>query len=217
MSELFPLITVDVALFTLVGAELRVLLARRANAPFRDRWALPGGFLLPDQDTSLEEAAMRVLANKVGVRVRQLGQVVTVSGATRDPRGWSLSTVFSALLPFEEVPAVAGAKTAQIDWVDPAAHGLALAFDHVALLERALAALRDKVERKTLPLHLMPDRFTLTDVQQACEAILGRKLDKGSFRRQIKDDASLVELPGEYRTGPQRPARLYARSPSFHF
>jgi len=217
MPDLFPLVTADIALFTLRDGQLRVLLVQRANAPSRGAWALPGGVLRPDEDDRLEATAFRVLATKIMVQVRYLEQVVTVSGATRDPRGWSISTLFCALLPPDEVPAVAGLKTSSICWADPADRDRALAFDHALLIDHALASLRDKVGRKTLPLHLLPPKFTLTEVQQACEAILGRKLDKGTFRRQIRDDTSLVELPGEWRTGPQRPAQLYTRSASFRF
>ena len=217
MPDLYPLVTADIALFTLMDGQLRVLLVERANAPYRGTWALPGGVLKPEEDTNLEAAALRVLANKIKVEVRYLEQVVTVSGAVRDPRGWSISTLFCALLPSEEVPAMAGLKTSSICWGDPVNSDRELAFDHALLIDRALASLREKVWRKTLPLHLLPSKFTLSDVQLACEAILGRKLDKGTFRRQIRDDRSLVELSGERRTGPQRPAQLYRRSASFRF
>ncbi len=217
MLDLFPLVTTDIALFTLMEGQLRVLLVERANTPCVGAWALPGGVLRPDEDDSLEATAFRVLATKIMVQVPYLEQVITVSGAARDPRGWSISTLFCALLPPEEVPAVAGLKTSRICWANPIDHQLPLAFDHAVLINYALTSLRDKVRRKTLPLHLMPTTFTLTEVQQACEAILGRKLDKGTFRRQIRDNTSLVELPGEWRTGPQRPAQLYTRSGSFRF
>lgn len=217
MTLLFPLVTVDIALFTLLDNQLRMLLVERANSPSKGQWALPGGVLRPDLDSHLEETARRILATKIQVHVPYLEQVTTVSGATRDPRGWSISTLFYALLPAAEVPAVAAAKTAQICWADPADRERALAFDHARLRDLALASLRDKVGRKTLPLHLLPAKFTLTEVQAACEAILGRPLDKGTFRRQIRDDAALVALPGECRTGPQRPAQLYSRAASFRF
>lgn len=217
MPDLFPLVTTDIALFTLMDGQLRVLLVERANMPYAGAWALPGGVLRPDEDDSLEATAFRVVATKIMVQVPYLEQIVTVSGAARDPRGWSISTLFCALLPPEEVPALAGLKTSGICWADPINRHLPLAFDHAALVNHALESLREKVRRRTLPLHLMSATFTLTEVQHACEAILGRKLDKGTFRRQIRNETSLVELPGERRTGPQRPAQLYKRSASFRF
>ena len=82
---------------------------------------------------------------------------------------------------------------------------------------RAVTALVDKVRRNRLPLHLMPARFTLTDLQQTCEAILGTSLDKSVFRRRIKEDASIQMLLGEFVHGPQRPAQLYRAIQLFHF
>jgi 8-oxo-dGTP diphosphatase len=80
-----------------------------------------------------------------------------------------------------------------------------------------LTTLQDKVERGALPLHSLPAKFTLTDLQRACEAILGRELDKGAFRRKIADQPTLVLVPGEYVRGPQRPAQLYRAAADFSF
>jgi ADP-ribose pyrophosphatase YjhB (NUDIX family) len=217
MKKLFPLVTVDIALFTVVEAQLRVLIVRRENDPAPNAWALPGGLLQPDIDASLEDAAKRVLSNKVRIDVRHLEQVTTVSGPDRDPRGWSVSTLYYALLPGELVPAVAGTSVGAIDWCDPHAPQQRLAFDHDGLLQQALATLRQKVAQRALPLHLLGDRFTLTALQHVCEAVLGHRLDKSAFRRLIKDEPALELLPGEYLRGPQRPAQLYRASPGFRF
>jgi ADP-ribose pyrophosphatase YjhB (NUDIX family) len=121
------------------------------------------------------------------------------------------------LLPSDQVQAVAGDKTEAIEWCDPERPGHRLTFDHSQLLARALTTLQDKVERGALPLHLLPAKFTLTDLQRACEAILGRELDKGAFRRKIADQPTLVLVPGEYVRGPQRPAQLYRAAADFSF
>lgn len=217
MKKLFPLVTVDIALFTVVDWELRVLIVKRQNDPAPDTWALPGGVLQPDLDDSLEGTAMRILHSKVGVDVRHLEQVTTVSGPERDPRGWSISTLYYALLPGERVPAAAGQSVTAVDWCAPSTVQERLAFDHGALLLQALMLLRDKVRQGALPLHLLPEKFTLTDVQRACEAVLGRTMDKGAFRRLIKDEPDLLLLPGEFLRGPQRPAQLYRASADFRF
>lgn len=217
MKELFPLVSADIALFSLVDGQLAVLLGKRSNVPGRGQWALPGGVLDPDADKSLEATARRILRTKMAVDVPVLEQVMTVSGPKRDPRGYSISTVFYALLPCDQVSAVAGDKTSEVKWAAVATLKDKLAFDHNTLLDAATLSLRDKVKRRILPLHLLPEKFTLTDVQNACKSILGRELDKASFRRQIKDEPSLVELPGEFLRGPQRPAQLYSRAPSFNF
>jgi len=216
-KRLFPIVTADVALFTLADYRLRVLLIRRANDPTPGGWALPGTVLKPNVDRNVDDAALRALASKTRVVLPHLEQVTTSSGQDRDPRGWSVSVLYYALLPSDQVQAVAGDKTEAIEWCDPERPGHRLTFDHSQLLARALATLQDKVERGALPLHLLPAKFTLTDLQRACEAILGRELDKGAFRRKIADEPTLVLVPGEYVRGPQRPAQLYRAAADFSF
>ncbi|MGF6808442.1 8-oxo-dGTP diphosphatase [Paraburkholderia sp. Clong3] len=217
MKKLFPLVTADIALFTIQEGSLRVLLGKRANTPELGRWALPGGVLDPMSDSDLNDTARRVLSSKTGVDVPFLDQVATFSGAARDPRGWSLSVLYYALLPRDLVPAVAGSKTEAIEWRDAFAPGSGLAFDHAKLIAAALATLRDKVDRAALPLHLLPERFTLTELQQTCELILGRSLDKSVFRRRLKDEPRIVQLDGEFLYGPQRPAQLFRAAVDFRF
>jgi 8-oxo-dGTP diphosphatase len=215
--RLFPIVNADVALFTLDALRLRVLLIQRANKPDPGGWALPGGLLDPTIDQSLDDTALRVLANKTRVALPYLEQVTTHSGPDRDPRGWSVSILYYALLPSDQLPAVAGSKTEAIEWCDPDRPGHRLGFDHTSMLAKALATLRHKVTAGSLPLHLMPAQFTLTDLQRACEAILGQDLDKGAFRRQIKDAPSLATVPGAFLRGAQRPAQLYRVAHGFKF
>jgi 8-oxo-dGTP diphosphatase len=217
MKKLFPLVTVDIALFTVTDWQLRVLLVRRSNDPAPGAWALPGGILKPDEDRSLDHAAHRILASKTNVEIPHLEQVTTVSGSDRDPRGWSISTLYYALLSGDKVPAVAGDSVEALEWCDSRAPKYRLAFDHAHLLNIALAALQAKIIQGALPLHLLSDRFTLTDVQRACEAVLGRPLDKGAFRRQMKDASALEPIEGEFLRGPQRPAQLYRAAADFRF
>jgi 8-oxo-dGTP diphosphatase len=216
-KRLFPLVSADVALFTLVEHELRVLLIKRANLPTPGEWALPGAVLKPDLDRSVDDTALRALASKTRIVVPHLEQVTTSSGPDRDPRDWSISVLYYALLPSDKVPAVAGDKTEAIEWADPEHPGHRLAFDHSRLLATALTTLRDKVERGGLPLHLLPEKFTLTELQRACEAILGRALDKGAFRRKIAERPVLAPVKGEFLRGPQRPAQLYRARSEFMF
>lgn len=216
--RLFPIVNADVALFTLDSTWcLRVLLIRRANSPSPGGWALPGGLLKPDIDSSLDDTALRVLANKTRVTLPHLEQVTTHSGPDRDPRGWSVSTLYYALLPSDQLPAVAGNKTEAIGWCDPEHPGHRLGFDHAVMLAEALDALRAKVVRGRLPLHLLPAQFTLTDLQRACEAILGRGLDKGAFRRQLKSAPDLAVVTDAFQRGAQRPAQLYCAVAGFSF
>jgi len=217
MKKLFPLVTADIALFTLKEDKLRALIIRRENQPAQGEWALPGGILQPEADTSLDDTARRVLRSKTGVDTLYLEQVMTASSPDRDPRGWSLSVLYYALLPSDLVPAVAGISVEAISWFDPEATDPQLAFDHGMLLQRALTTLRKKVRDGALPLHLLPEQFTLTDVQHAYEAVLGSRIDKGAFRRKIKDEPSLLAIDGELLRGPQRPAQIYRTADDFKF
>lgn len=217
MKKLFPLVSVDIALLTVDDERLQVLLIQRANEPEMGHWALPGGVLDPRQDRSLEHTARRILGSKTGLDFRHLEQVEVFSGADRDPRGWSLSVAFYALLPGDQINAVAGEKTDSIQWADPTALEHSLAFDHERQLGAAVAKLRRKVEQQSLPLHVLPAKFTLGQLQTACEVISGKRLDKSAFRRRIREEPSLIELEGEFLRGPQRPAQLFAAADDFQF
>ena len=215
-ETLFPLVTVDVALFTVIDDSLRVLLVQRALEPERRRWALPGGMLKPALDGSLEAAARRVLQRKVSVDVAHLEEVCTFSGADRDPRGWSIAVLFCALLQKDQVNALVRDKVEALEWAVATNPGHRMAFDHALQLQTALTRLRARVAAKALPLHMLPERFTLTQLQRTCEAILGHPLDKSAFRRRLKDSPDLVELD-EFVRGAQRPAQLYRAGDGFSF
>ena len=214
---LYPLVSADVAIFSVDRDALRVLLVRRAQAPEALQWALPGALLKPDDDEDLHATARRALRDKVDVDVAHLAQVGSFSGARRDPRGWSISVLFYALLPGDQVHAVVKSRIEAVEWLDASHPGCPLAFDHAVLLDAALCVLRGKVERHALPLHLLPARFTLTALQRTCEAVLGRLLDKSVFRRRLKDSEDLVEVSGEFVVGSQRPAQLYRARDGFVF
>jgi len=214
--SLFPLVVVDVTLFSVDESGLRVLLVKRALEPQQGLWALPGGVLKPDQDADLEAAARRVLRNKIGVDVSHLEEIRTFSGPERDARGWSIAVLFCALLPRDQVQAVIRNKVDALEWAEASKPRHRLAFDHSKQLAAALHMLRDKVDRHALPLHLMPEKFTLTALQRTCEAILDRSLDKAVFRRRLKGSTDLIETD-EYERGLQRPAQLYRARSGFTF
>jgi len=220
--KLFPLVSADVALFSIGDGCLQVLLAQRGREPQKGFWALPGSVLNPDLDHSLEATARRALREKLGLDVPHLEQVKTFDGTTRDPRGWSLSVLYYALLPRDQVQAVAVSRVEKVRWADADDFG-DLAFDHAQLLQVARCALRERVKRHALPLHLLPQKFTLTQIQRVCEMILrtGRQddvqLDKGAFRRRFAHALDLVAVEGEFETGAQRPAQLYRMAAGFRF
>jgi len=180
---------------------------------------LPGGILKPEMDADLKSAATRVLRTKISVEVPHLEEVRTFSGVDRDPRGWSISVLFCALLPYDKVNALVKDKVEALEWAAADNPGHRMAFDHGEQLAVALHMLRDRVRvtRPVLPLHLMPERFTLTALQKTCEAILGKEIDKAAFRRRLKDSTDLVELPGELQRGSHAPAQLFRARDGFEF
>ncbi len=216
-KQLYPLVSVDVALFCVEDGQLKVLLVRRAQDPARHAWALPGGLIQPEGDASLEGAALRVLRDKIDVHVEAPTQVATFSGPGRDPRGWSMATLFYALLPRDHVQAVEKHKVEQLEWTDAHDPGRALAFDHSEQLASAVGALQQRVSARQLPLHLLPQEFTLTQLQRTCEAILRRDLDKSVFRRRLMDSADLVDTGRLTEGGRQRPARLFSAAEEFRW
>ena len=214
---LYPLVSADVALFSVEQDRMRVLLVQRTHEPAALAWALPGAILKPDEDEDLHATACRALHEKISVAIPHLGQVGAFSGRQRDPRGWSISVLFYALLPGDQVNALVSSRVEAVEWFDASNPGRPLAFDHSVLLGAALDVLRGKLERHALPLHLLPERFTLTALQRTCEAVLGRPLDKSVFRRRLKDSEDIVELAGEFVLGAQRPAQLYRAREGFTF
>jgi len=207
-----PLTTVDLAIFTVRDGALQVLLVRRpeaASEPFPGAWALPGGFVDVAQDRDLEACARRKLKEKTGVASPYLEQLGSWGGKSRDPRGWSATHVYFALIADPGHPA-AGANAPEAAWFAMEGEGVKqrLAFDHKELLAAAVNRLRSKVEYTSLPVYLLEREFTLTELQRAFEIVLGRPVEKSAFRDRIKAGDFLEEVP-RLRTGQQRPAQLY--------
>lgn len=207
-----PFTRLEIALMGLLDGGLQVLLVRREQAPYAGRWALPGGVLRIDLDRSLDDAARRVMQERLGLELPFLRQLCAVGGPTRDPRApWALSLVYRALVQSEQLHPLAGKRIAGLTWrpVDEVAADPALAFDHAALVAQAVAHTRADVEQLDLPAGLLPDTFTLGELQSACEQVLGRKLDKSSLRRRLADRDLVEPVAGVMKGGANRPAQVY--------
>lgn len=207
-----PFVTVDVAIFAIVDERLQVLLVKRARGtdePYPGRWALPGGFVDVTRDESLLDCAQRKLHEKTGVHEKHIEQLATWGGPDRDPRGWSVTTVYFALIPRDRA-LKAGGNADDVAWhpVEREARPHPLAFDHDVLLQAALDRLRAKVEYTVLPAALLPKTFTLPELQRTFEIVLGRELDKSAFRTRMQS-AGVIEETGETRADSRRPAMLY--------
>ncbi|HEX5833566.1 MAG TPA: NUDIX domain-containing protein [Pyrinomonadaceae bacterium] len=197
-------VTVDVVIFTIQQGVLKVLLVKRLIDPFIGQFAIPGGFVLEDED--LEQAAVRELREETGVSDVYLEQLYTFGKPDRDPRGRVVTVAYFALISADR-ELKAGTDAADAAWF-PINDLPPLAFDHAAILDYALERLRNKLEYTTVGFQLLPEKFTLTELQEVYAAILGKKLDKRNFRRKMAVLKILKPLP-EYRRGGQRPAQLY--------
>jgi ADP-ribose pyrophosphatase YjhB (NUDIX family) len=209
-----PFTRIELVVLTVIDGRLAVLLGRRAEAPHKGKWALPGGVLRIDSDRDLEAAAQRVSEERTGQSVPFLRQLLATGGPGRDPRApWALSIVYRALLRSEAFTPSPGKRLEALAWfpADDAAANPGLAFDHADLIRSAIDTTRAEIERLDLPYGFLPDRFTLRELQASCEAILGRRLDKSSFRRRLDERNLLAPIPGEMRTGAFRPAQLYSK------
>jgi len=196
--------TVDVVLLTLLDGALHVALLPRDKAPFAGVLALPGGYVHAQEDANTQASAVRVLAAKAGLVSPYLEQLATFSGPQRDPRGWSISVAYCALVPSSVLQQSHGLQLLPVQNVP------ALAFDHAAILATALERVRSKSLYSSLPVHLCAQPFTLPQLQSVYESVLGEPLNKVSFRRKMDELGMLEALPGQLQTGgAHRPAQLY--------
>jgi 8-oxo-dGTP diphosphatase len=205
-------VAVDLVVLTVREGELQALLVVRGNEPFRGRWALPGGFVLPDED--LPAAAARELREETGLgRVSgHLEQLGSYGRPKRDPRGRVLSVAYLALLPDLPVPR-AGTDAADAGWhpVDrlPSRR---LAFDHDRILEDGVERARSKLEYSSLATAFCSHEFTVAELRHVYEAVWGQPLDPRNFHRKVTGTAGFIQPTGTTtnREG-GRPAQLYRR------
>jgi 8-oxo-dGTP diphosphatase len=208
-----PYTTVDVVVFTVIDDQLHVLLVKRpksAAEPHPGRWALPGGYVDIGRDKDLEACALHKLKEKTGVASPYLEQLGSWGSASRDPRGWTATHVYFAMLPLEAVKLDPDSHPTDIGWFPIKDEGVGhkLAFDHNAILATAISRLRGKAEYTSLPAYLLPETFTLSELQHMFSVVLGRPVDKSGFRTRVLS-AGLVEEADGVKTGHSRPAQLY--------
>jgi 8-oxo-dGTP diphosphatase len=198
-------LTVDIVIFTIEQGALKVLLVKRGIEPFAGQYAIPGGFVLENE--SLDQAAMRELREETGVAEVYLEQLYSFGDPKRDPRGRVVTVAYYALISAEHSQLRAGSDAAAAAWfaVDAVPD---LAFDHAKILAYAVERLRNKLEYTTVGFQLLPEKFSLSELQEVYEAILGKKLDKRNFRRKLAL-LKILKPTSEYRRGGRKPARLY--------
>lgn len=204
MENKNPLLTIDLVVFSLYQEALSLLIVKRKAPPFENYWALPQGEINPTVDENLEQAAKRHLKQLTGLETLYLEQVQTLGNQKRDPRGWSVAIVYYALASSSELCNGASACWLKVD--DIATYPMA--FDNHHVIESCLQRFQNKSLYTSLPIFLLPEEFSLTDLQKAYESILGFKMEKKSFRRRLLG-AGFLEKTGNQRRAKHRPAQLY--------
>ncbi|MGE0105050.1 MAG: NUDIX domain-containing protein [Blastocatellales bacterium] len=205
-----PSVTVDLVIFTIADDALKVLLIRRGAEPYKDCWALPGGFV--EIDESLEDAAARELREEAGVTSVYLEQLYTFGDPGRDPRGRVISVSYFALVDADRQRIRAATDAIDARWFsvfDPE-NSRKLAFDHKKILDYAVWRLRNKIEWTTVGYELLPRKFTLSELQRVYEIILQKPVDKRNFRKKVLAQGMIRELSETRKDGAHRPARLYS-------
>jgi 8-oxo-dGTP diphosphatase len=217
-----PSLTVDVVLLSAFAGNLYTLLVRRADHPHKGRWALPGGFV--QMKESLEAAAQRVLAAKAGLSRVYLEQLYTFGDPGRDPRTRVVTVAYCALVDrrrFDSAQSKGDLGVARVrvpwegetggaaDLYGPDGARLSAAFDHAQIVGMAIKRLRGKLEYTPIGFQLLDSEFTLLELQRVHETVLGRPVNKDSFRRRMLASGDLEATGVAQRDVDHRPAELY--------
>ncbi len=200
-----PALTVDCVIFGYDASDLKILLIKRGIEPFKGHAALPGGFVREHE--TLDSAAKRELMEETNVSNVFIEQLYTFGNPGRDPRGRVISTAYFALVKREDYIVIAGDDAAKARWYSVGAIP-PLAFDHAEIVEMALNRLKGKIRYQPVGFELLPEKFTLSDLQHIYEAILQKKLDKRNFRKKI-DKTELVIRLNEKEKGVAHRAAYY--------
>lgn len=199
-------VTTDIVIFTIENDELKVLLIKRAKEPFKNQWALPGGFILEAEPP--EKAALRVLKNKAGIDSIYMEQLYTFPGSGRDPRGNIITIAYFALAPKDKIKIIDSDKV-QMPTFRSVKKLPDIAFDHNRIITYGLQRLQSKLEYTNVVYSLLPQYFTFNQLQKTYEIILNKKLDKRNFRKKFMLLGLIKPTKKILKGERQRPAQLY--------
>ncbi|MCF6204879.1 MAG: NUDIX hydrolase [Methylococcaceae bacterium] len=205
-----PLTSVDIVIFTIINEEVNVLITQRSDFPFKGYWAIPGGFIDIKKDKNIKQTAQKKLREKTGYGAPYLEQLGAIGNDSRDPRGWSVTVTYFALVNAEDIIFSTDTRWSHLDKDGNIQQKLA--FDHAELIQEAFQRLRNKAQYTTIALHVLPEKFTLSELQRCYEIILGGELNKSGFRRRIIKGNVIEKIAGESKQTVTRMAQLYRKS-----
>jgi 8-oxo-dGTP diphosphatase len=199
-------LSVDCVIFGFQKGKLKVLLIKRGAEPYKDEWALPGDLVSPEED--LDHSANRILKHLTGLENIFIEQFHTFGTVERHPVGRVVTVGYFALVSSDIYEPVASHWASDIGWfeIDKVK---SLAFDHEAIFASAVKALQSKVRTEPIGLELLPEKFTLRDLQELYEAILSKSLDKPNFRKKMISSRLLTPLKEVEKNVAYRPAKMY--------
>ena len=200
-----PAVSTDCVIFGFDGSELQVLLIERGIEPFKGKWAFPGGFL--NMDETAGEGAMRELKEETGLENAYIEQFNTYSEPGRDPRERVITIAHYALVRIQEVKG--GDDAAKAQWF-PIDEVPQLAFDHDKILRDAMRKLRERIHFEPIGFELLPEKFTMRELQILYESILGVKFDRRNFAKKMMHYELLNQLDETVRPTAKRDALLYS-------
>ena len=202
----FAVLASDVVLLTVINEKLHVLLIEMKKKPFEGFWAVPGGLVGANEEPN--SAAKRILKEKAGISNVYLEQLYTFGKVKRDPFGRVVSVAYIGLVPAVRVKLKTTDEYADIAWM-PVDSARTYAYDHEEIIKTAVLRLQAKLTYTNIVSHLLPDTFTLGELQQVYEIILKKKIDKRNFRKKIFSLGIITKTKGVTSGGAHRPAALY--------
>ena len=200
-----PSVTTDCVIFGFDGNSLKVLLIERGIEPYKGQWAFPGGFLNPEE--TAEEGALRELREETGLAAAYIDQFHTYTDPKRDPRDRVITIAYYALVRIQEVKGGDDAAKARWFSLDEIPQ---LAFDHDRILRDAMKELRERIHFEPIGFELLPEKFTMKDLQMMYEAILDVKFDKRNFSKKMMHYELLNQLDETVWPTAKREAVLYS-------
>jgi len=202
-----PALATDCVIFGFDNGTLKLLLLKREKEPFKDMWALPGGFVFMQEST--EECAKRILLEKAGIKNVFIEQLYTFSRIDRDPRERIVSVSYFALVNRSHFQTVAGRDTLSAEW-HPISELPELGFDHAEIVRMAVHRLKAKVTYQPIGFELLDEKFTLSQLQQLYESILQVTIDKRNFRKKILGMGLLKQLDEKEKNVARKAAFFYS-------
>ena len=201
-------VAVDLLVFTIEEDRLKLLMIEREEEPFAGKLALPGVFVGIDE--TLDAAAKRGIREETGLKDSYFEQLYTFGDVKRDPRMRIISVSYMALVPLEKLSFKAGKRTKDaylVDVEELLASDRSVAFDHKKIISYARWRLANKVEYTLIAFHLVPEGFTLPNLQKVYEILLGKPLYKANFRKKISEFIEETEF--QTSGDAHRPSRIY--------